>query len=98
MVARIAAEFRTLREDTWTHRAAIGNMGAGTNREYTVEFPAGRFPVSPIILASVGGTSAGASKINVTLRRWDTSSCTVVITNDGATGTNVWLTLVAYRI
>lgn len=97
VVARIATELRTLREDTWTYRASLGNVGAGGVREVTVDFPVGRFSNSPMIVASVGGTSAGASKINVTLRRWDTASCTLVVTNDGAIGTNIWLTIVAHR-
>lgn len=97
-VARIATELRTLREDTWTYREALGNVGVGGVREVRVEFPVGRFSSSPMIVASVGGTSAGASNVNVTLRRWDAGSCTVVVTNNGGSGTNVWLTIVAYRV
>lgn len=97
VVARIATELRTLREDTWTYRAALGNVGVGGIREVVVEFPTGRFTTSPMIVASVGGTSAGASNVNVTLRSWNAEGCTVVVTNNGGSGTNVWLTIVAYR-
>lgn len=93
LATRIGQYLAAEKAKTFRYRVSLGQVQAGASVTHTITFPK-PFASVPVIVATAGATSTGASA-KVTLRSWDATGCRVVVENDSTAASVMWLMLVA---